>query len=158
MLPEPLSAPARALLIRRAAARLCGQFGWAALHEVTLPNGRRADLLALRPDGGLVGIEVKSCARDFLSDAKWPEYRPWCDGLYFAVDTDFPRALLPDDTGLIVTEGLLADMLREAPCHLLPASRRRALLHRFAMLAALRLAALDDPAGAAALRAALSPE
>ncbi len=52
--------PERSLAIRRAAARLCGRLGWAPLHEVPLPNGRRADILALRPDGGFVCIEVKS--------------------------------------------------------------------------------------------------
>ena len=35
---------------------------------MTLPNGRRADILALRPDAGFVCIEVKSGARDFLAD------------------------------------------------------------------------------------------
>ena len=49
--------PERSLAIRRAAARLCGRLGWAPLHEVPLPNGRRADILALRPDGGFVCIE-----------------------------------------------------------------------------------------------------
>jgi hypothetical protein len=39
-----------------------------------------------------------------------------------------------------------------------PAARRRALLHRFAVLAAGRLAAVEDPAGFAALRTALRAE
>ena len=68
-----LSFPERTLLVRRAAARLCLQLGWSPVHEVPLPNGRRADILALRPDGGFACIEVKSGARDFLTDAKWPE-------------------------------------------------------------------------------------
>ena len=63
----------RTLSIRRAASRLCGQLAWAALHEVPLPNGRRADILALRPDGGFTCIEVKSGVRDFLTDGKWPD-------------------------------------------------------------------------------------
>ena len=69
-----LTAPERASLIRRAAARLCGRLGWAPLHEVRLPNGRRADILALRPDGGFACIEVKSGLRDFQTDTKWHEY------------------------------------------------------------------------------------
>ncbi|HTW71352.1 MAG TPA: MmcB family DNA repair protein [Acetobacteraceae bacterium] len=152
------SFPERALAIRRAAARLCGRLGWTPLHEVPLPNGRRADILALRPDGCFVCIEVKSGPRDFLTDLKWPDYRAFSDALYFAVDVDFPQELLPADTGLIVAAGLEADLLREAPTHTLAAARRRALLHRFALLAAGRLAALEDPGGVADLRAALRVE
>ena len=152
------SFPARALAIRRAAARLCRQFGWAAVHEVPLPNGRRADLLGLRPDGGFACIEVKSGARDFLTDGKWPEYRAFADFLYFAVDIDFPAGLLPEDVGLMVSDGEAAEILREAPVHPLSPARRRALLHQFATLAAFRLASLEDPFGGAALRAALRVE
>ena len=154
---EP-SFPERAQAIRRAAARLCGRLGWAPLHEVPLPNGRRADILALRPDGCFVCIEVKSGARDFLADLKWPDYRAFSDALYFAVDVEFPQELLPAETGLIVAAGLEADLLREAPAHPLATARRRALLHRFALLAAGRLAAVEDPCGVANMRAALRVE
>ena len=58
----------RTLLIRRAAARLCLRLGWSPLHEVRLANGRRADILALQPNGGFVCIEVKSGLRDYLTD------------------------------------------------------------------------------------------
>src|ERR1700730_979901 len=142
---EP-SFPERALAIRRASARLCLRLGWAPLHEVSLPSGRRADILALRPDGCFACIEVKSGFRDFLTDLKWQEYRAFSDELFFAVDVDFPRELLPADTGLIVAEGLEADLLREAPSHPLAGARRRALLHRYALLAAGRLAMIEDPA------------
>lgn len=152
------SLPERQLAVRRAAAGLCQQLAWAVLHEVPLPNGRRADLLALRPDGGFVCIEVKSGPRDFLVDDKWPEYRDFCDALYFAVDDAFPLDLLPDDAGLIVTSGRDADLVRPAPAHALPPARRRALTHRFATIAASRLAALEDPAITASLRAALRAE
>ena len=91
--------PERTITIRREAARLCRQMGWAPLHEVALPNGRRADILALRPDGDFVCVEVKSGVADFVVDAKWPEYRDFSDALYFAVDADFPRELLPADVG-----------------------------------------------------------
>jgi hypothetical protein len=153
-----VSFPERALAIRRATARLCGRLGWAPLHEVPLPNGRRADILALRPDGCFACIEVKSGPRDFLTDLKWPDYREFSDTLFFAVDVDFPQELLPAETGLIVAAGLEADLLREAPSHPLPGARRRALMQRFAWLAAGRLAALEDPGGVADLRAALRVE
>ena len=144
--------PERTAMIRRAAARLCLRLSWAPLHEVSLPNGRRADILALRDDGGFVCIEVKSGIRDFQTDQKWWEYREFCDHLYFAVDVDFPHEILPDDTGLIVVADQAAELIREAPEHKLPAPRRTALLRRFAMLAGGRLAMLEDPAGVAELR------
>jgi hypothetical protein len=150
--------PERAAAIRRATARLCIQLGWSPLHEVTLPNGRRADILALRPDGGFSCIEIKSGPRDFLVDLKWPEYREYSDALYFAVDTDFPRGLLPEEAGLIVTWDREAELIRPAPAHPLAAARRRALLQRFAALAALRLALHEDPEGVTLLRTALKVE
>jgi hypothetical protein len=101
---------------------------------------------------------VKSGPRDFLTDLKWPDYRAFSDALFFAVDVDFPQELLPAETGLIVAAGLEADLLREAPSHPLAGARRRALMQRFAWLAAGRLAALEDPGGVADLRAALRVE
>lgn len=151
MTPMLLTTPERTTAVRRAAGRLCRAHGWAPLHEVALPNGRRADILALTPDGRFVCVEVKSGAPDFLADAKWPEYREYADALYFAVDEDFPLALIPPDVGLIGTAGLEAAVLREAPAHPLPPARRRALLQRFAMLAACRLENLADPVDAFAL-------
>src|ERR1700709_264892 len=109
--------PDRTILIRRATALLCQRLGWAALHEGRLPNGRRADLLALCPDGRFACIEIKSCAQDFLSDGKWPDYREYCHTLRFAVDLDFPVALLPADAGLIQTADREADFVREPPLH-----------------------------------------
>ncbi len=59
---------------------------------------------------------------------------------------------------MIVAADGEAALLRAPPRHPLPASRRRALTHRFATLAAGRLAALEDPAITASLRAALRCE
>ncbi len=140
-----LSLAERTAAVRREAARLCRQLGWAPLHEVSLPNGRRADILALKRDGDFACVEIKSAASDFLSDSKWHEYRDFSDALYFAVDGDFPLALLPPDVGLIVTAWQDAAVLREAPIHRMAAARRRALTHRFATLAACRLEGVNDP-------------
>ncbi len=140
-----LPVPERTALIRRGASRLCRSLGWAPLHEVALPNGRRADLLALQPGGDFACIEVKSGAADFLSDAKWHEYREFSDTLYFAVDPDFPQLLLPPDVGLMVSAEAEAVIIREPLPHRLAPARRRALTHRFAALAACRLEAAIDP-------------
>jgi hypothetical protein len=158
VIPAATTTPAdRTARIRRATARLCLALNWAPLHEVTLANGRRADILALRPDGGFVCIEIKSDARDLLADRKWHHYRDFADQLYFAVDTDFPQTLLPPDTGLIVADET-ADILHTAPTHPMPPARRRAVLHRFATLAAQRLTTTTDPASAAWLATALRSE
>src|SRR3954468_22964373 len=123
----PVAAADRTLAICRAATRFCALRGWVPVPEMPLPNGRRADILALLPGGDFAIIEVKSCARDYLSDGKWPEYGDYGARLYFAVDLDFPQALLPEDAGLMVAEGRDTALLREAPTHPLAAARRKAL-------------------------------
>lgn len=153
-----LGFPDRTAVVRRATARLCLLLGWAPVHEMTLPNGRRADIMALRPDGGFVCIEIKSGLRDFQVDQKWPEYREFCDALFFAVDEDFPAGLIPEETGLIVVVEREAALLREAPSHPLAPARRRAVLQRFAVLAAMRLAMAEDPGALVELRGALRVE
>ncbi|HEY0185440.1 MAG TPA: MmcB family DNA repair protein [Rhodopila sp.] len=155
---DGLSFPERTTIVRRAAARLCLRLGWAPLHEVRLANGRRADILALQPGGRFACIEVKSGLRDYLSDAKWLEYQPFCDQFFFAVDADFPHDILPPETGLIVCAGRDADLLREPLYVRLPAPRRKALMERFAWLAAGRLAAMEDPMGVADLTMGLNDD
>jgi hypothetical protein len=155
---DGISFPERTSLIRRGVVRLCLRLGWAPLHEVRLANGRRADVLALQPSGGFVCIEVKSGLRDYLSDGKWTEYQPFCDQFFFAVDCDFPHELLPPETGLIVCADRHAELLREPLSVRLAPARRKALMERFAWLAAARLAALEDPMGVADLAMALNED
>jgi hypothetical protein len=153
-----LSFPERTTRIRRAAARLCLQLGWAPLHEVRLANNRRADILALQPNGGFACLEVKSGIRDYLSDEKWTEYQPFCDQFFFAVDNDFPLDILPSEPGLILCAGREAELIREPAPIRLPAPRRKALLERFAWLAAGRLSVMQDPMGVADLTLALNED
>ncbi len=155
---DDLGFPERSFLVRRAAARLCLRLGWAPLHEVRLANGRRADILALKPGGAFVCIEVKSGLRDYLADGKWTEYQPFCDQFFFAVDHDFPSEVISLETGLIVCAGREAEILREPLCIRLPPPRRKALLERFAWLAAGRLAALEDPVGVSDLTLGLNDD
>jgi len=141
--------PERTAGVTQGAARLCARLGFAVLREVPLADGRRADLVCLGADGAIAIVEVKSCARDYLSDGKWEDYRAWCDRLFFAVDAEFPQALLPEDAGLIVADAWGGAVLREAPVQALAPARRRAVLLRFARLAARRAEAAADPEGAA---------
>lgn len=137
-----MSAGARdpAAALARGAARLLLELGFAALPEMTLPDGRRADLLALGPKGEAWIVEVKSGPDDLRVDQKWPDYRDWCDRLFFAVSARFDRALLPAETGIIVADAYGGAILREAPEHPLAPARRKALTLRFAHIAAERLA------------------
>ena len=114
------------------------QLGYAPLLEAPLPNGRRADVVALGQQGDLVIVEVKSSLEDFRADQKWREYQPYCDAFYFAVAPEFPRAVLPDGPGLIVADGFGGAILTEASTTPLAGARRRALTLSFARLAALR--------------------
>ena len=74
-----VSRPETTATVTRGAARFLTALGYAPLTEVTLPNGRRADLMALGPKGEIFIVEVKSGVEDFRVDLKWPEYRPYCD-------------------------------------------------------------------------------
>jgi hypothetical protein len=112
--------------------------GYAPLAEVVLPNGRRADLMALGPRGDILIVEVKSGRDDFLTDRKWGEYRPYCDSFYFAVSPDFPQDLLPDEPGLIVADAFGGAVVRETAQVPLAGARRKALTLAFARLAAMR--------------------
>ena len=113
--------------------------GYAGVTEMPLANGRRADVAAIGPGGEITIVEIKSSVADFRSDQKWPEYRPFCDRFYFAVDHDFPQNLIPDETGLIVADAFGGAILREPECEKLVAARRKAVTLRFARLAAARL-------------------
>lgn len=130
--------PETTQVVTRGAARLLVSLGHAPLGEVCLPNGRRADLMALGPRGELSIIEVKSGPQDYLTDRKWGEYLPYCDAFYFAVAPEFPRELLPDEPGLIVADGFGGAVLRDAPNLLLAPARRKALTLAFGRLAAMR--------------------
>jgi hypothetical protein len=134
-----------ALEIRRGAARCLLAHGFAHVPELTLANGRRADLCAIGEAGEIWVVEVKSSLIDYRSDQKWPEYREFCDRLFFAVSAAFPREVLPDDAGLIVADRYGGEIVRPAPEHRLAPARRKAVAQRFARTAALRLQALADP-------------
>ena len=130
----------------RGVCRLLRALNVANVKELMLPNGRRADVVGLSPAGDFSIVEVKSSLEDFRVDSKWPEYRDFCDVFYFAVAPDFPRNILPADTGLILADRFGAEIVRPAPGHKLPAARRKVMTIRFARAAAFSLQAQADPA------------
>jgi hypothetical protein len=137
------SRPETTAQVTRGAARLLAALGYAPLSEVGLPNGRRADLMALGPKGQIFIVEVKSSVEDFRTDQKWWEYRPYCDAFAFAVAPEFPREILPEDPGLIVADSFGGAVLRDAPTEPLAGARRKALTLAFARLAAMRAAGVQ---------------
>ena len=136
-----------ALAVGRGAQRLLVALGHSCVCELPLASGRRADLVAVRHDGEIWIIEIKSSIEDFRVDQKWPEYRLHCDRLYFATAAHVPPEIFPQDAGLIVADAYGGELLREAPEHRLHATTRRSMMLAFAHAAARRLHALNDPQG-----------
>ncbi|MFK9094421.1 MmcB family DNA repair protein [Bacillus salipaludis] len=59
--------------------------GYIVANEVTLPNGKRADVMGYNEDGHIIIIiiEVKVSIADFRQDEKWESYLDCCDEFYF---------------------------------------------------------------------------
>ncbi len=140
-------------MVQKGVCRLLRAAGFATLTEFALVTGRRADVIGLNEQGHIWIVEIKSSPADFRSDGKWPEYRDFCDRLFFAIPPAMDQEIIPAETGLIVADHWGADILRhptggqarpggETPLH---ASRRKALTLAFARAAALRLHGLHDP-------------
>ena len=136
---------AAAAEIARGAQRLLLAHGLSSLPEVSLANGRRADLVAVARSGEIWIVEVKSSLEDFRSDLKWPEYRDYSDRLLFAVAPAFPVEVLPEDAGLIVADRYGGEIVRPAPAHKLPPQRRKLVTLTLARIGAARLQSLADP-------------
>lgn len=134
---------ARAMLVRRGVQRLFAEMRVATLPELTLATGRRADLIALAPKGDIWIVEIKSSIEDFRVDRKWPDYRLFCDRLFFATHGGVPLDLFPEECGLMLSDGYGAAVMREAPEHRLAPARRKALTLQFARAAAERLLAAE---------------
>ena len=118
--------------------------------EVPLPNGRRADMMAIDAKGCLTIVEIKVARSDLLGDCKWTDYLDYCDRFYWAVPPTLAEILrearfLPDDAGLIVADRYDAALIREAAQRPLAPARRKSELLRFARRAARRLSQQIDP-------------
>lgn len=131
--------------ISRGVRRTLAALGRTTIEEMVLPDGRRADLVALSADGAIEIVEIKSCTADFRADRKWRHYFDYCDRLYFALDQHTPLEIVPEEAGLILADPFGARILRVGAESRLAAGRRKAMLVRFATVAAERLHAVQDP-------------
>lgn len=141
----------------RGTTRLLAREDCLAVGEVSLGNGRRADLMGLCSKGMVTIVEVKVSRADLLGDAKWTEYLDYCDRFFWAIPAGFDASLLdrpellPERAGLIVADRYDAAVVRAPIAVSLAASRRRAETLRFARRAARRLIGDLDDSGLASL-------
>lgn len=132
-------------MLARGVCRHLAELGFVSIEEFVPCRGLRVDVMALGPKGELWVIECKSSRADFMSDSKWRGYLEWSDRFFWAVDADFPVDLLPDETGLILSDAWGAEVIRSGPETRLALARRKAMVQKFATHAARRLQALRDP-------------
>ena len=143
----PLSDLAPGQVLARGMARALSDLRYDSLPEMKLRPRLRADLMALGYKGEIWIIECKSSRADFRADKKWQGYLEWCDRYFWAVDSDFPTDLLPEETGLFIADGYGGEMIREAPFNKLAPARRRTITLDFARASARRLQQVCDPGG-----------
>ena len=143
-------APPIAADVARGVTRLFCRQDLFAICEMPLPNGRRADLMAIDGKGELTIVEIKVAKADLVGDGKWTDYLEYCDRFFWAVPPHLAHLLeeqrfLPADAGLIVADRYDAAVIREAAHRPLAPARRKAELLRFARRTARRLAVQIDP-------------
>jgi len=131
--------------LQRGVCRALRALGHSVVTELSLANGRRADVVALSGGGDVVIVEIKSCLLDYQTDGKWQDYLDFCDRLYFAVNAGFPCEVIPTEAGLILADRYGAELVREPVEERLSAARRKAMMLSFARAAALRLQLHLDP-------------
>lgn len=144
------NAPPIASEVARGVTRLLCRQDLFAICEMPLPNGRRADLMAIDGKGCFTIVEIKVAKADLVNDMKWQDYLDYCDRFFWAVPPYLARILeeerfLPGEAGLIVADRYDAAVVREAVHRPLSPARRKAELLRFARRSARRLAAQVDP-------------
>ncbi len=137
----------------RGTTRMLAREDCLAVSEVSLGNGRRADLMGLCPRGFVTIVEIKVSRADLLGDAKWTEYLDYCDRFFWAIPAGFDATLLdrpellPERAGLIVADRYDAAIVRPALSVALSAPRRKSETLRFARRAARRLIGDIDDSG-----------
>ena len=145
-------APPIAAEVARGVIRLFCRQDLFAICEVPLPNGRRADMMAIDGKGALTIVEIKVAKADLLGDVKWTDYLDYCDRFFWAVPAGFDlgpfesECFQPGLCGLIVADRYDAAVVREPALRKLAPARRKVETLRFARRAARRLVGDLDPA------------
>ncbi len=145
-------APPIAGEVARGVTRLLCRRDLFSVCEVPLPNGRRADMMAIDAKGCLTIVEIKVAKADLVGDAKWTDYLDYCDRFFWAVPPELSaicegERFLPGEAGLIVADRYDAVLVRGALERPLAPARRKAVTLGFARAAALRLHTVHDPNG-----------
>ena len=137
--------------VARGVTRMFDRHGLSVLCEVPLPNGRRADILAIDTRGQVTIVEIKVARADLHGDAKWPDYLDYCDRFYWALAPELDGSLLdrddylPDRSGVIVADRYDAEIVRAAATTPMAPARRKAELLRISRLAMRRIMIASDP-------------
>ena len=104
--------------VARGVTRLFCRQDLFAVCEMPLPNGRRADLMAIDPKGSFTIVEIKVAKGDLLGDCKWTDYLDYCDRFFWAVPSGFDLSPFEEDwfrpgcCGLIVADRYDAAILK----------------------------------------------
>src|SRR5687768_11357644 len=102
--------PLAAQEVARGVTRLFFRQDQFALCEVPLPNGRRADMMAIDGAGIITIVEIKVSRADLFGDHKWTDYLDYCDRFFWAVPAGFDvdpfesEPFRPGLCGLIVAD------------------------------------------------------
>src|SRR6476469_10022539 len=105
--------------VSRGVTRLFCRQDLFAICEMPLPNGRRADLMAIDSKGCFTIVEIKVAKSDLVGDGKWTDYREDCGRFFWAVPRHPQPFLederyLPGDAALIVADRYDDAIMRQA--------------------------------------------
>ncbi len=142
--PDGRQSPTAAA-VQRGTGRMLLSAGFTSISELSLANGRRADLIAINARGEIWIVEIKSSPADYLSDHKWHDYMAYCDRFYFAIPPEMDPGLIDETAGLMIADAWGAEIVREASEAKLSGARRKAVTLLLARSASLRLQTTIDP-------------
>lgn len=94
--------------------------GFVAVEAFTMPNGKKADVVAF-DDSRIVIVDVKASQNDLLMDRGWEELLPYCNDFYFLVPGELQGAVMEKSSGdkagimIVKKDGLFISQQDERP-------------------------------------------